>query len=79
MPKLIGTIEHRKVGTDSQSKTREWFLIVLDDGESRQIRIKGENPFEQPTLKHLAGKRCEAKGKQHGDLFIADTVKEVRS
>ncbi|TSC84000.1 MAG: hypothetical protein G01um101413_803 [Parcubacteria group bacterium Gr01-1014_13] len=77
MPKLIGTIEHKKVNADSLSKTREWYIVVLDNGENQQVRLKGEHVIEQPTLKALVGKRCELRGKQYGDLFIADTVKEV--
>ncbi len=77
MQKLVGKIEHKKVSPDSQSKTREWFLIVPDNGESKQIRLQGENPFEQPTLRGLVGKRCEASGVYHNDLFLAKTIKEI--
>ena len=76
MQKLIGKIEHRKTSADSQSKTREWYVLVMDD-DSIVIRLKGENPFEQPTLKGLIGKRCEAEGTDDGMFFLADTIKEV--
>ncbi len=76
MKKLVGKIEHRKVSPHSQSKTREWYVLVMDD-DSIVIRVKGENPFEQPTLKSLVGKRCEAEGKDTGMLFLANTIKEV--
>ena len=77
MPKLVGTIRNVKSSAVSQSKTREWYVLVMDDSDSIVIRVKGENPFEQPTLKSLIGKRCEAEGKDTGMLFLADTIKEV--
>lgn len=77
MLKLVGKIIHEKVSPKSQSKTREWYTIVMDNGDCKVIRLRGENPFEQPTLKGLVGKRCEVEGKYSGSLFLADTIKKV--
>ncbi len=73
---IIGTI--KQVNSAAGFKTDQRYVIVMYNGDSRPIRLQGDNPFEQPTLKRLLDKYCKAKGADHGDWFLAKTIEEVR-
>ena len=46
-------------------------MLVTDEGEFRLAR-EGGNPFADPTLDRLVGKRIEAEGVFAGPMFILE-------
>jgi hypothetical protein len=46
-------------------------MLVTDEGEFR-LRRKGGNPFGDPSLDRLVGKRIEAEGTVAGPAFILE-------
>ena len=76
MHTFVGKIVCKKIALGSKSEFDAYFL-EMDNGDHKRIVVKKENHFEQPTLKGLVGKHCQATGVQHNNMLIADTVKEV--
>lgn len=78
MTKTIeGVVTKRKVAKGSKSEHVGYF-IVTDDGEEKPIRIQGENAFEQPTLRALAGKRCRVEGcTLHGNVWLVKKATRI--
>ena len=82
---LTGTVVPRKWATGSKSENTAYFIVFdqpQDGGTShitqRRLELRGENPFEQPTLKALAGKRVRATGGHWiGDLWRAAAIEEI--
>lgn len=82
---LTGAVVARPYAHGSKSERVAYFL-VFDKGQARvpkdakdvRMELKGENPFEQPTLKSLVDKRVRAAGGSWiGDLWRADSIEKL--
>lgn len=65
-----GTVTRRPYAAGSKSE-HEAVMLVTDEGEFR-LRRKGGNPFSDPSLDRLVGKRIEAEGTVAGPAFILE-------
>lgn len=82
---LTGTIDARVTARGSKSEKPSYFILfdkpIKVAGTlfaARRLELIGENPFEQPTLKSLLGKRIRATGGYwRGDLWRADAIEEI--
>lgn len=76
--KLVrGTVTKRRYAAGSKSD-HEAVMLTTDDGEYR-LRRQGGNPFVDPELDRLVGKRIEASGTvvEGGSLILDDEVSEL--
>lgn len=76
MRKLKGMIVCERVNVGSKSETDGYF-IVMDNGQRKRIVVEGEHPYDQPTLKGLVGKYCEASGDDFWGKFLTQNIKSV--
>jgi hypothetical protein len=67
---LRGEVTRRRYAPGSKSE-HDSVMIVTDQGEYR-LRRRGGNPFSDPALDELVGKRIEAEGTLAGPSFILD-------
>jgi hypothetical protein len=58
---LSGTLAWKRVLAGSRSE-HDAPVLVGDDGRSYRLLLVGENPFEQPTLRELVGRRLRVRG-----------------
>ena len=65
-----GTVARRPYAVGSKSE-HEAVMLVTDEGEYR-LQRKGGNPFNDPSLERLVGKRIEAEGIVTGPSFILE-------
>lgn len=73
--KLTGKVVKKKFGAGSKS---EHEAIYLETAEGTyQLRRLGGNPFADPELKKLIGKKVVAMGVLTQSLFLASSVKRV--
>jgi hypothetical protein len=73
--KLRGNIIRTNVATGSKSE-RDAVVIATSDGEF-VLRRSGANPFDDPELDKLVGKRLRCEGTLHGQYFIMTDWSEV--
>jgi len=67
---LRGEVTRRRYAPGSKSE-HDSVMIVTDQGEYR-LRRRGGNPFNDPSLDELVGKRIEAAGIVAGPSFILE-------
>lgn len=72
---LIGTVVQKVFGAGSKSEHEAIYLET--DGGAYQLRRIGGNPFSDPELKKLIGKKITATGILHQSLFLANSVKKL--
>jgi hypothetical protein len=65
----------RKLFAAGSKSERQAVMLKTEDGEY-VLRIKGGNPFHDPRLEALLGKRIHARGALHGYTFIMDEWNE---
>jgi hypothetical protein len=71
---IEGRLISRTVNVGSKSE-RAGYFIVTDTGDEKPVGVRGENPFEQPTLRALVGSRCRAEDcVLHGTTYVAEKV-----
>jgi hypothetical protein len=85
---LTGKVISRRWAHGSKSE-RVVYFICFDDplprvGKAliteRRLELKGENPFDQSTLKKLDGKRIRARGGHWiNDLWRAEAIEELKT
>ena len=69
---LKGTITSRLVDVGLKSERDGYFLKMVYDLEVQLLA--GENPFDQPKLRSLVGRRCDVYGHFSDSTFIADRI-----
>jgi len=70
-----GTVERKQVAKGSKS---EHEAVVLNTGDQHIVlRRLGGNPFSDPELERLVGKRIRAHGAQHGPALVMETWEET--
>jgi hypothetical protein len=52
------------------SKSERDAVMLVTDGEQYLLRREGGNPFHDPELDALVGKRLRCRGTIHGSTFI---------
>lgn len=67
---LKGTVERRRYAAGSKSD-HDAVMLVTEEGAFR-LRRKGGNPFRDPLLEKLVGKRIAARGVKAGPTFIIE-------
>lgn len=72
---LTGKVVERKFAAGSKSEHDAVFLET--EQGAFQLRRVGGNPFVDPVLQKLIGKKVMATGTLHQSLFLATEVKEV--
>lgn len=65
-----GTVTRRPYATGSKSE-HEAVMLVTDEGEFR-LQRRGGNPFHDPSLDRLVGRRIKAEGVVAGPAFILE-------
>lgn len=65
-----GIVARRPYATGSKSE-HEAVMLITDQGEFR-LRRKGGNPFHDPSLNNLVGRRIKAEGIVAGPAFILE-------
>ncbi len=63
-----GQVIRKQVARGSKSE-RPAVMLQTPDGEY-VLRIQGGNPFHDPRLEELVGKRIVAQGELHGYTFL---------
>jgi hypothetical protein len=71
---LKGTVVQKKFGAGSKSE-HDAIYLETDEGDY-QLRLVGGNPFSDPELKKLIGKKITATGILNESLFLASSVKK---
>ena len=61
----------RKLFAAGSKSERQAVMLQSEDGE-HVLRIRGGNPFRDPRLEALVGKRIRARGQLQGYTFIMD-------
>jgi hypothetical protein len=72
---LTGTVIQKKFAPGSKSE-HDAIYIETDHGDFRLRRLGG-NPFSDPELKKLVGKKIIATGMLNEKLFVANTLKDI--
>ncbi len=72
----MGMIVCEKAANDPKNEVI-WYFIVMNSGQRQRIVLEGEHPFDQPTLKNLVGKNCEASGDRLYGKFLAKSIKKI--
>jgi hypothetical protein len=67
-PERSGRVVKRTYAPGSKSE-REAVMLVTDEGEYL-LRRQGGNPFSDPELEDLVGRRVRAEGVLHASSFI---------
>ena len=70
-----GTVVRKQVAAGSKSE-RPAIVLQTDEGDY-VLRIQGGNPFHDPRLEELVGKRIRARGQLHGYTFLMDDWAEA--
>ncbi|HVF96230.1 MAG TPA: hypothetical protein VM871_02855 [Flavisolibacter sp.] len=71
---VTGTVIEKKFGTGSKSEHHGIYLQT-EKGDF-QLRRVGGNPFSDPELKKLVGKKITATGMLNKLLFLASSIKK---
>lgn len=74
--RLRGTVTQRKFAKGSKSE-REGVFIETEGGDSFLLQRLEGNPFKDPTLEKLIGKRIEANGEKRGYAFYLQKWREL--
>jgi len=72
---LTGKVIEKKFAPGSKSE-HDAIYLETDHGDF-QFRRRGGNPFSDPELKKLVGKKITATGILSGRLFVANTIKDI--
>ena len=64
-----GRVVRKRVSIGSKSE-HEAIVLVTDDGQEYKLRREGGNPFRDPELDVLEGKRIECEGIVRDGLII---------
>lgn len=64
-----GKVELRQLKAGSKSEHLGPVLVDASGG-ARPLHLKGENPFEEPTLRGLAGMRVSVRGRLRAGVLI---------
>ena len=72
---LTGKVIQKKFAVGSKSE-HDAIYLETDQGDFRLRRLGG-NPFSDPVLNELVGKKITATGILNEKLFIASTVKGI--
>lgn len=72
---LTGKVIQKNFAPGSKSE-HDAIYIETDHGDFR-LRRRGGNPFSDPELKKLVGKKIIATGMLNDKLFIANTVRDI--
>jgi hypothetical protein len=73
--KREGTVKKRLVAPGSKSE-REAVVLETDEGHF-VLRRQGANPFQDPELEGLVGKRIRAEGSEQGRTLVMDLWDEL--
>ena len=68
--KLSGEVRKERIGVGSKSE-HDAVMLLTDDGRFR-LQRKNANPFDDPKLDGLVGKRIEARGQRAGPSFVVE-------
>ena len=71
-----GTVARRLVAPGSKSE-REAIVLETTGGEELILRRQGGNPFRDPELERLVGRRIRADGTVHGQTLIMTGWEEL--
>jgi len=75
MAEFLGNVTKRRYGAGSKS---EHDAVMLETGADRFVlRRQGGNPFSDPALDKLVGKRVRFRGRTEGNLLIVSDWDEV--
>lgn len=69
---LEGVVELATVAAGSRSEHRAP-LLRDDEGRCYRLLLAGENPFEQPTLRGLVGRRVRLRGSWRNNVVRIDS------
>ena len=69
-----GNVITDRINVGSSSEM-DGYQIITEDGQRVPVVIRSEDPFEQPTLKGLLGRRCRVKGEFKWDKFVVAFIK----
>lgn len=72
---LTGKLVQKKFAAGSKSE-HDAIYLETEKGDY-QLRRLGANPFSDPELKKLLGKKVIATGVLNGSLFLANSVMKV--
>jgi hypothetical protein len=73
---LTGKVTLKKMGEGSKSEHEAVYFVT--EGASYVLRRKGENPFSDPFLHKLDGKKIEVTGIVNKYVFLASSVKDKK-
>lgn len=71
-----GTVSREAVAEGSKSE-RDAVVLATDQGQLI-LRRQGGNPFQDPELDDLVGKRIRAEGDEHGGTLIMESWEELQ-
>ena len=75
MDEFLGNVTKRRYGAGSKSEHQ---AVMLETGADRFVlRRQGGNPFSDPALDKLVGKRVRMRGRAEGNLLIVSDWDEV--
>jgi hypothetical protein len=72
---LTGKVVQKKFAKSSKSE-HDAFYLETDSGDYHLRRIGG-NPFSDPKLKELLGKKISARGLLNNSLFLIESILKV--
>jgi hypothetical protein len=72
---LTGKVIQKKFAAGSKSE-HDAIYLETDQGDF-QLRRLGGNPFSDPELKKLVGKKITATGILNEKLFVANKIKDI--
>ena len=72
---LVGRVIEKHVG--GRSKSRHLAVVLSSDRGDFILRIPGGNPYDEPALRALVGKRIEATGDKDGHVLFLRQWKEL--
>jgi hypothetical protein len=75
MAELVGIVVKKEVGRGTKSE-HDAVMIVTGDGEYK-LRRRGGNPFVDPVLSELVGKRIRANGEVDAGQLIMSAWQEI--
>lgn len=75
LTELTGKVTRKKFAAGSKSEHNAFCLQT--EKINYQLRRLGGNPFADPKLKQLVGKKIKAKGLLSNTLFIAHTIEVI--
>jgi len=70
-----GTVARRLVAPGSKSE-REAVVLESEEGDLI-LRREGGNPFRDPELERLVGRRIRAQGRRHGQTLVMSEWEEI--